>query len=339
MPVLAIEPSRDFLSPKLSGQLEAMVRIANAVRSVLEKTDFSDEDPGQKFTWISAVEVLAKCAAAQVPQFNSVSDLPNFWISFLASQPVQNLPTRYQQFLADVRNQSLAAKQATAESLLDQANKAGLKRIKALLKSKGIAQEPPSSAVKVDLVYDSLGKEFCAAASPYSESIRWAFQPKLEHCLYGLICVEYVFAHEYLSHLVPKNHAIDISFKEQWLVVALNQAVVKAKSESVWERHLWAFYRERLKDHVDREVHKSDPDALKSSSFGDLLAKDTAVVLYLMHPKTFWNLTGEMMGNGEDEELAEAASEIMEQLDLENALLDTNKVYSINDLLDIIRRQ
>jgi len=336
MSELTIKTSSDFLSSNLLAQFEAMVRVATALRNMLETTDFSDEKRDQKFTWISAVEILAKAAAKQVPKFDKAADLNNFWVSFLASKDVQSMPRRYRKFLGAVRDRSLALSKLNALSVLDKANKVGYERVKALLKSKGIKQKPPGSAVPVELVYDSEGKEFCAAASPYRQSIRWAFQPKFEHCLYGLMCLDYVFAHEYLSHLVPTNPSMDVSFSEQWLVVALNRAVVNTSSEPISQRHLWAFYRKRLESHVEREIDKIDPDTLKSPSLGGLLVKDTANFIYILNPNTFWSLTGEMMGDGDDDQLANAAMRIMEDFDPDRIQLDKANTYSINDLQELM---
>jgi len=129
---------------------------------------------------------------------------------------------------------------------------------------------------------------------------------------------------------------MDVSFPEQWLVVALTRSVVHANSELIWKRHIWAFYREKLKSHVDREVAKKDPDVLTSPSFGDSLAKDTATAIFYLNQKSFWNLTAEMLHSGDNEVFASNAARVMHHFDPDAIPLNPSKVYDIKEILGLM---
>ena len=178
-----------------------MLLLATSLRCELEKVDISNKIEGGEFNWMSAVELLAKASAKQVHKLNQVSEITDFWDSFLPTPDVRNLPAECQKLLKLVQKQSVKPATSTAVSVLDTANKAAHERIKALLNAKGIKQKLRASPAQVSVVYDSAGKEYCAATSGRAQSIRWAFQPQVEHCLYGPMSVQQVFAHEYFSHL------------------------------------------------------------------------------------------------------------------------------------------
>jgi hypothetical protein len=331
----AVTLGKSFDSEALSAGLDLMLLLARSLRETLQENDTATKVEDQKYNWMSAIELLGKTAASQVHKFSKVSEVKNLWDSFLATPEVRNLPKESQAILTAARDRSivLASSNANAVSDLEAANTTAYLRVKALLARKGIKQKLPSAAVPVEVVYDPAGKQYCASASRLTGAIRWAYQPKVEHFLYGLMILEHIFAHEYLSHLVPTNSHMDVSFAERWLVVALTRGLVQDGREPLWKRYLWTFYRRKLMRHVDREEEKQNLDALMSSSFGAVLAEETATAIFYISEASFWKLTGEMMGKGDDAKLAEAATKIMEEFDPSRAPLDATKVYTISTLM------
>jgi hypothetical protein len=327
-----------FESGAVTSGFNLMLLLARALRETLERSDTATRVEDQKYNWMAAIELLGKTAAQQVHKFSKLSEISHLWESFLAIPEVRELPKHSGEILAAARERSmkLATSGANAISDVDAANKAAYLRVETLLSAKGIKQKLPVAPVPIQVVFDSAGREYCASASRLTGGIRWAYQPTVEHFLCGLLILEHIFAHEYLSHLVPTNSRMDVSFAERWLVFAQTSGIVQVGTEPLWKRYLWILYRRKLMRHIDEEEQKQNLDTLVSSSFGGFLAEETAKAIFYISPASFWKLTGEMMGGGDDEKLALAASRIMEDFEPSSTTLDPAKVYTINSLLALM---
>ena len=88
--------------------------------------------------------------------------------------------------------------------------------------------------------------------------------------------------------------------------------------------------------YVDREEEKKEADFLVSPSFGALLAEDNANAIFFMNRPSFWKIKEEMLGQGDDDHLAQAAKKIMEDFDPVLMPQDPAKIYAINNLLKLI---
>lgn len=330
--------SKDFESVALTVSLEVMLLLARALRKVLHENYSTVTLDDEKFSWLNAIELLGQVAAKQVHRFKNIDEITNLWNSFLDLPETRNLSSEPRAILTAARENSIefAAQGVSALADIDASNRSAYKTVKRLLNAHRIKRPLPENPVNVYVVHDPEGKEYCAAADHEAGSIRWAFQPKVAHSLCALLTLEHVFAHEYLSHLVPTNSWMDVAFPERWLVVALTRGVVNQDSQSLWTRHLWSLFRAQLIRHVDRENEKRDPNLLVSSAFGSLLAEDSANAIYFMNRPSFWRITKEILDGGDDEETARVTKRIMEDFDPSTTALDGNKLYDINSLLKLI---
>jgi hypothetical protein len=338
MPKTNVIFAPEFAAPSLHVGLEVMLLLAKTMREAFERDDAAGCLEGENYSWIDAIGWLGSAAAREVPQFQKVIEIADLWKSFLAKAEIRNLPRDSLAVLTRARNRSVnaARKKASRLSDFDVANATAYQKVRAVLTPHKIHDLLPLKPVSIDVVYDAEGKEYCASASRLTGKIRWAYQPQLAHLLHGLIILEYLFAHEYLSHLVPRNPHLDLTIQERWLVVALRRGIIHDPNESYWKRVLWTTYRNALVRYVQREEERLKPDSMVTSFFGASLVEDSALELYLANQPSFWGITTEVLGQGDDPVGAKRASKAVEGLGRVQSQLNSNKVYKIKDLIELM---
>jgi len=327
-----------FDAPSLRAGLEVMLLLARTMREAFERDDAAGCLEGEEFSWIDAIGWLGSAAAREVPQFQQVTEIADLWKSFLARAEIRNLPKDARAVLRRARDRSVRAARTKTSPLsdFDQANAAAYQKVQIVLTPHKLDHLLPSVPVPMEVFHDPEGKEYCASASRLTGKIRWSFQPQLAHPLYGLIILDYIFAHEYLSHLVPRNPHLGLSIQERWLVATLRRGIIHDQSEPYWKRVLWTTYRDALIRYVQREEERLKPDSMVTSFFGTALAEDSAHDLFLTNQPSFWGITTEILGQGDDKSGARRAAKVVEGLGRIQHRLEPSKLYKIHDLLEIM---
>ena len=312
----AVTLHETFKGPALRAGLDVYLILARAWREILVAEDAADRLEGLQHSWMDALKVLGILAAKDVPQYSQRHQIDSLWQSFLSNPRISKLPQPSLELLEKARRRSveLANMGEHDPNLLGEASSAAYKLIHGLLHEQAINIKVAGVA-PVTVHYDPNGKFYCASSSALTAQIRWAYQPSLPHLLYGLIICDYVFAHEYLSHLMLPNSHLDSNVRERWLVATLIHAVIKAPDEPRWKRLLWMEYHKEVLDYVRTEKEKSDPEGAISEALVGELVGNAAADLYLSFPKQFWSMTKEIMECGEEQGKAERITEVLPDVD------------------------
>jgi hypothetical protein len=328
----AVTLAPQFNSPALRAGLEVHLILARAWGEIL---DAGDQLESPQHSWMDILKVQGMLAAKDVPQYTGRQQIQSLWQSFLGNPRISKLPQASLELLekARLRTLDLANMSQHDPDLLGEASDAGHRLIHDLLHQKGISVKRMSVA-PVTVHYDPTGKSYCASANASTEEIRWAYQPSRPHLLYGLIICDYVFAHEYLSHLMLPNPYFDSNVRERWLVATLIHAVIKAVDKPRWKRLLWMAYHNEVLNYVRAEKEKNDPEGAISEALVGELVESAAADLYLGFPEQFWSLTKEIMECRDDREKAELITTILPDLDRLIPHLKS-KIHKISDLHDL----
>jgi hypothetical protein len=70
--------------------------------------------------------------------------------------------------------------------------------------------------------FDEPGSQFCASSSPLLWEIHWTLQP-VPHSLFGAMVVPRILQHEYVCHLMPRNHHLSSGVREVFLVEGMRE--------------------------------------------------------------------------------------------------------------------
>lgn len=241
------------------------------------------------------VSRLGVCACDQFGKTKPDEDLDRAWSQFFNDANVRLLPSDIRQNLetASAKSLSLAETPEIVDEDLTSAHQRGHLLVKSILESNGLKSlfcEPASLVV----AYDHEAKYYCAAASRLDKQIRWVHQP-VSHSLYGALFPDLVIAHEYLSHLIPRNPRLDKSISEMWLIVALIQwsdENCEPSADRQWRRKLWFHLREALRKHLLKKNLLKDTREDQARLDGLEGVYEFAFLLYGRSQPTFWQLTG-----------------------------------------------
>jgi hypothetical protein len=252
------------------------------------------------------VSWLGECANDQLGQTSPLEDVGRAWNQFFNSVEVTKLSPKILNELRGARQESLGSSsiREIVEGDLTVAHEKGHLLVKSILESNGLHSrfcEPASLCVS----YDHEAKYYCAATSPATGQIRWVHQP-VAHALYGALVPDLIFAHEYLSHLIPRNPLLDRSIQETWLVAALTEwleAYGDPVEDRAWRRQVWFQMREELRKHLIRKGLLRDTRQDQVRLDGLFGVYEFALVLYGASQPIFWRLTGEMLSLTKGSEL------------------------------------
>jgi hypothetical protein len=296
--------------PAHEAVLHVSILLAQAVQEILARQDLVYVFEKVRMSAIDVPRLLGYFAAMRLPAIGSAtaeegtgeirSEAPktieNIWDDFLREERIKRLPEKLTSFLRHHRDAGIKAAENEKLSFdyLKAANLAAYSFVKRLLKLESLDELLPASPADVDVIYDEDSRRYCAAASRTSGRVQWALQI-VPHSLSALVLVERVFAHEYLSHLVPRNGALRLSVPEGWLVALLEEAYLDDMSQLHWRNLLWASYRRALEDHVANLEHAKNPAANLVRTFGSAGVEIVAAALYQRSREPFWRFTREVV--------------------------------------------
>jgi hypothetical protein len=329
---------KDFALPAYKAGVEVLLLLAEAINEVFSSTGTIDLlDRSEEGDWIELLALLGKLTADPQTKIVETARIGELWDNYFRQNDVKKLEAEVLDVFQAARDMSVA--RATATSLtqyLDAANDWGHKTARQILKKHGVTQLLPASPVVVEVFYDGPGEKYCAGSSLWTKKIRWAYQP-VSHALMGVVLADFVFAHEYLSHLAARNKHLSSTIREQWLVAALRQSLEDDKLGPFWKIRLWPRYRSDLESHVIALAKIVHPDASVVRYSGFQGAEEQLRVLCMKYPDLFWKLTREILASKNNSRLASDATQIAKGLANRGLPdLDTSKINKISDLAAII---
>jgi hypothetical protein len=333
-----IQLTESFKIPGYRAGLEVLLFLSRSLRQVFsEQSVIETFERSRKSSWLKVVNVFG--ALKVDPEFTAyeTAQISDLWDAFFRLNTIKQLEPELRAILGGARDKCVAAVNAKEDCLseLQHANEDGYAIVKSILIENGLEILMPPNPLPIEVFYDSAGQEYCAGSSPWTKIIRWAYQP-VPHALAGAIIGEFLFAHEYLSHLVPKNNFLDQTIREQWLVAALRGAILEDPSRAYWKNKLWSPYRLKLLSHVEEIARKLTPDASPVSPSGCEGAEEVLSHLYIKDRESFWRLTSEILTQEPDQEAARNAAEVARTLANRGpSVLGHDKLFKLKDLQDI----
>ncbi len=291
--------------------------LAQAVQEILATNDVVYDLDEVGLSSIDVPRLLGYFAARRLPTIGSSppkggeggldnersESLRYIWNDFLQEDRIRRLPRRLLAFFEQHRDANMTAAMSGPLSFeyLRQANRAAHSFVQALLKQQSLDPLLPNSPADVDIVPDPESKRYCAASDSHSGRIQWALQI-VPHALPAMVLIERVFAHEYLSHLVPRNRALGRAVTERWLVALLHETYLADPSQPQWKNILWPEYRKALEDHVAGIENAKNPalNLVRTAGYAGL--EVSAAALYHIAHRVFWKFTHDILTSASNED-------------------------------------
>jgi hypothetical protein len=311
-----VQLTKDFDIPAYLAGLEVLLHLAAAVTDAFSPKGIIDVlDASERGDWIALLFLLGKTHTDPQTRVVDTQRIDDVWQAYFLLNDVKHLEDQVLQILQQARAKSVAS--ATAKhhivSYLEVANDNGHSIAKQILKKHGLAQLLPAAPVQVEVFHDGSGTHYCAGTSRSTGQIRWAYQP-LKHALPGTILADFVFAHEYLSHLVPRNKHLNSTIREQWLVAALHHSLDDGKLGPYWKLRLWPHFRSALVSHVTSVATIIEPEASPVRYSGIQGAEEALRTLSVKDGPFFWQLTKEILESDDDQSVALAGHTVAKSL-------------------------
>jgi hypothetical protein len=312
--------------PAHEAVLQVTVLLAKAVHEILARPDMVYDFERVRMSAIDVPRIMGHFAAARLPAIgssrpeqagggkaNEASEtLENIWDDFLREERIKRLPKNLIDLFEQHRDRSIRAAETEKGTFdyLKEANHSAYSFVRALLKKEDLDSLLPAAPAEVDVVFDAESRMYCAASDSLSGRIQWALQI-VPHSLAAMVLVERVLAHEYLSHLVPRNRALGLAVLERWLVALLQEACLADRAQAHWKNILWPEYRKALEDHVAGIEHAKNPAANLVRTFGAAGVEVAATALYHSTPRPFWKFTRAVVTAASSEEEAAKIDRIL----------------------------
>jgi hypothetical protein len=273
--------------------------------------------------------ILGGFAAQRLP---SVGDDPDhlaqdrqkalgvIWRDFLGENRILKLGTKTRGLLelAARQTQARLAKGTFRFDWLEQAHTRARKFINEFLATGHLADLGEAPPKEVVVFADLTGRQFCAKTQGGRQAIEWAHQ-NVPHALLQMLVAERVLAHEYLSHLVPRNQALGLTVTEQWLVALLDDLYRdkdsdkhnEERGEQYWQAVTFRALRQDLELHVARMEHDQNPMLEPVRSLGIAGVEAAASVLYGSASERYWHFTTRLLAVPPEEDVEEILSDLL----------------------------
>ena len=145
-----------------------------------------------------------------------------------------------------------------------------------------------------------------------------------------------MLAHEYLSHVLPRNRALGGAVTEQWLVVLLQQLYEQRAAAPYWPRAIFRALRLDIEQHV---AGKEKPLEL-IRSLGVRGVESAASDLLESAPERFWHFTDALLTVSPEEDVEQVLVELMGYLAIAGPeaveAAFTRKYSNISELHEIL---
>jgi hypothetical protein len=291
-----------FASPNVRARLNTLLLLAEVARTCLK--DLRRKLPEH---WQEVVRILAKITTEELESVTSTSDAPQIWKQALENHRIVKLQSG-RSILERASERLSAASGHGDQSLtyLHEANCAAVTWIRNLGKQTAVTGLANVSITPVRIYYDPAGSAFCASSSRIAGEIGWKLQLK-KHAFYGALVPHLLFAHEYISHLLPTSGSLSCAVREVWLIAALDIGQRNA-SMPAEERQLEAFLWQKFRRELERSFDKTD-----YGFYGPPGLDAVAWFICSAAPALFWELTSDILSLSRDSD-AQLVDRLFERL-------------------------
>lgn len=327
-----LELDPDFNAPALRAGLDVLLIFARILRTTFSDPDKSNRLDQSNLSCMKLAQVLGSLLADSGFSISNKSEIGDIWQAFFVRNEIKNLRDDQRAILEGIRDESIILMNTSTDCLEDfqEANVQAHKLVRDILVKHGLERLIGSSPVPIELKNDPSGTGYCAGASPLTGKIVWSYQ-QVSHALIGLILVDLIFSHEYLSHLVPQNPYLGHAIREQWLVSALVESLREESSYPRWKIRLWPAYQRMLRDHIARSSPSSTANVVRTFGYEGIL--EMSMILHSIDADLFWRLTVEILEHQSDTEHAKLADGLAFKLIGHNfRSLIRHNIKSLNDL-------
>lgn len=296
--------ANDFEAPVVKARLNALLLLARSVRVYLTDLFRETEAERDKAEWHQVLTVLAKTFAGQIGTINETTEVILIWNQFSNSTIVARLGPRSKHVLnlmLEHLNESLKVADGAAIDYLTEANQRAALYVRSLAERHKFANAAAVSVVPVFVYFDPKAELFCASTARLAGRICWGLQLK-EYSFYEVLILDWVFEHEYLSHLLPQNKYLSRSVREIWLTSVLREEHHNVSPERHTALFLWEKFRHELAMHF----HASSDELFGPARMDLLTAK-----IFFYSPVLFWELTSDILSLDDDPEKAELVDAVL----------------------------
>ena len=189
-----------FRSPTVLAQLDLLAVLADAMAPFLpDLSDLVDD-------WHFVVDEAAHVLATQSPHIQNLSDALAIWDLVLKTLVISRFPSD-----AKALMDAMTARLYTAVlspdagiACLEAAHLRAVTWVQTVGQQRNISVLKQATPIPILVGYDPDGLQFCASSSQLGNQIGWSLQLK-RRALYGALIADMFLAHEYLSHMLPRN--------------------------------------------------------------------------------------------------------------------------------------
>jgi hypothetical protein len=323
----------------VQAQLRILLAVADGLRLLCEQPNaVATLDTSQ----LSINRIVTQIGTIASRHINSgledLSAIVGIWDAAVAEPAIQNARPGARRLIEMAREESMRAlKKRHDFSDFETSNRNAYEFMRSTLAQYDLSHLIPEEPATVEIFYDVEAKHFCAGSSKIARRIRWALQP-VPYALKALLLIESILAHEYLSHLIPRNSYFDQSIREGWLTATLVETIHITPGVAPWKRTLWTDYRQDLYRRF-LTINLGRPEAAIPVEFEGFHGLENQVMrIHARNRAHFWHFTGLMLEQPDDREKAEEIRWLMNQIvnlaDHAVNLLSSGKHLPINELLD-----
>jgi hypothetical protein len=273
-----------YKSTSVTAQFDVLFALADAMAPSLPLLlDVVDD-------WDFVVDEAAQVFAVQSPQIQTLSDAIPIWDIVLKALTISRFPPKAKVLLNDMTARLTTAVQSSGHGVarLEAAHQKAVEWIQELGQNRNISLLEQASPYPLLVTYDPDGIDFCASSSRLAGQIGWSLQ-LVQRALYGALIVDMFLAHEYLSHMLPRNTHLSWNVREVWLSSALFWEM-KSQPGNPLEQHVMQFCWEQFRFHLNSQF---DPGNRKF--FGPRQVVALAESTYLVSEDIFWDISTAML--------------------------------------------
>jgi len=292
-----------FVAPIVRAQFDVLMVLAQAIAPSLPDLYRAATN------WNRVVVAMADSFARQIENVATIDDANAIWGQVLLDLQVRRLAPAAATVVESITRRleaTIAASYDGAEYLVSR-HDAAVQWVRGLGGRYGLAALENAVVYPIRAHYNPKGDDYCASSSLYANEIGWNLQ-LVERSLYGVLILEMLFAHEYLSHMLPRNNFLSKNVREIWLSAALYWEYVdhlQDKAAKQVTKYLWEKFRRELGRHFD-------PDDI--AFFGPLELDKLAETIRFSSEETFWEISRAILECADERENAQAVDAFFRDL-------------------------
>jgi hypothetical protein len=292
-----------FVAPIVRAQFDVLLVLAEAIAPSLPDLYRAATN------WNRVVIATAEAFTRQIDRVQTIEDANAIWGQVLLDLDVRRLAPASAAVVKSItaRLETALAGSYDGAVYLAGRHTAAVQWVRGLGGRRGIASLASSPVYPIRVHYNPKGDDYCASSSLYANEIGWNLQ-LVERSLYGVLILDMLFAHEYLSHMLPKNNFLSKNVREIWLSAALYWEYVDQLGDNA-AKQVTKFLWEKFRRELSRQF---DPKDLEF--FGPLELDHLAEHVRFTSDEVFWDISKAMLECLDERKNAEEIDRFLRRL-------------------------